>query len=31
MVSAFGEGENGTLYVADLAGGGIYELVGSYK
>ena len=31
MISAFGEGENGTLYVADLAGGGIYELVGSYK
>jgi glucose/arabinose dehydrogenase len=31
MVSAFGEGEDGTLYVADLAGGGIYRLVGSHK
>jgi glucose/arabinose dehydrogenase len=29
-VSAFGQSEDGTLYVADLAGGGIYELVGSH-
>jgi glucose/arabinose dehydrogenase len=29
-VSGFGEGEDGTLYLADLAGGGIYRLVGSH-
>jgi hypothetical protein len=26
-ISAFGQGEDGELYVADLAGGGIYHLV----
>ena len=27
LISAFGQGEDGELYVADLAGGGIYHLV----
>ena len=31
MISTFGEGEDGTLYVANYTGGGIYELVGSHK
>lgn len=31
MVSSFGEGENGTLYLTDLAGGGVYQVVGSAK
>ena len=31
MISSFGEGENGTLYLTDLAGGGVYQIVGSAK
>jgi glucose/arabinose dehydrogenase len=31
VISSFGESENGTLYVADLAGGGIYALVGASR
>jgi glucose/arabinose dehydrogenase len=31
MVSSFGEGENGTLYLTDLAGGGVYQIVGTAK
>jgi glucose/arabinose dehydrogenase len=31
MISSFGESENGTLYLTDLAGGGVYQVVGSAK
>jgi glucose/arabinose dehydrogenase len=31
MISSFGEGESGTLYLTDLAGGGVYQVVGSAK
>jgi glucose/arabinose dehydrogenase len=31
MISSFGEGENGTMYLTDLAGGGVYQIVGSAK
>jgi hypothetical protein len=27
QISSFGEGENGELYLVDLAGGGIYRLL----
>jgi glucose/arabinose dehydrogenase len=29
LISSFGEGENGTLYLTDLANGGVYQIVGS--
>ena len=31
MISSFGEGENGTMYLTDLAGGSVYQIVGSAK
>lgn len=31
MISSFGEGESGTMYLTDLAGGGVYQIVGTAK
>jgi glucose/arabinose dehydrogenase len=31
MISSFGEAEDGSLYLTDVAGGGVYRLVGALK